>query len=88
MLLLAYDPNVKSVQEYAHDAAFSAASKPNYAISLVSPYGNQESFRKIYEQTQFIFYAVAASLVPMPQEARDQFDKEAKRLGLPGLVMG
>lgn len=82
MLLLTYDPNVKPTVPFP----VPVVPKRNYLIGLVSPYSNPAKIRKLQEQVEFTARMAFASLVPMTKEARDEFNKEAKRLGLPGLV--
>lgn len=73
MLLLTYDPKVKSTQDYV--------------ISLVSPYGNPGNAVKMQEQLQFITLTAFMYLFDVSGKTREQFNKEAMRLGLPGLVV-
>ena len=84
MLLLTYDPNVKPIVPFP----VPVVPKRNYSISLVSPYGNPANSTKIQEQMQFVLYAAFMYLLDVPEKVREQFNKEAMRLGLPGLVRG
>lgn len=82
MLLLTYDPNVKPT------VPFPTPVEPerNYSISLASPYGNPANAVKLQEKLQFITLTAFMYLFDVSGKTREQFSREAIRLGLPGLV--
>lgn len=54
MLLLTYDPNVKST--------------PSYVASLVSPYGNEARWKRDMEETLYKAFYSIFSLLPKAKE--------------------